>query len=151
MVEENITATLNSVCHSSIIPQDGGFLLTESLINDSMETVADLKQLLEGRIRDAQKRRDEIDAEIADYQRALDQEKRRLGTPSKPDPSEINKTTSLLKFVKENQARGVTHKDMREHLEALGVTVSKNFTYNFVDRFKGTKIEEVEGRIFRKE
>jgi hypothetical protein len=117
----------------------------------------DLTRLLGERIRDgevrlaaAQKSVEEIELEIADYKNALFRENKRLNSTGGPI-KDLNKTVTLLKFVRENQARGVTHKDMREHLESMGVKVSKNFTYNFVDRFKGTKLDEQGGRIFRKE
>jgi hypothetical protein len=46
---------------------------------------------------------------------------------------------------------GLHTKRCEDTLNPMGGKVSKNFTYNFVDRFKGTKIEEQDGRIFRKE
>ena len=99
---------------------------------------------------EAQKRVEEIELEMADYKNALVRENQWLRTVN-GSPKDLNKTVTLLKFVRENQAHGVTHKEMRGHLESMGVKVSKNFTYNFADRFKGTKIEEQDGRIFRKE
>ena len=98
----------------------------------------------------AQKTVEEIELEMADYKNALLRETKRLNATSGPI-QDFNRTVALLKFVRENQIRGVTHKDMREHLESMGVKVSRNFTYNFVDRFKGTKLDEQGGRIFRKE
>jgi F0F1-type ATP synthase membrane subunit b/b' len=111
-----------------------------------------LTEMLKGRIRESEARLaaarrqvEEIEAEIEDYKRTLDRESRREVANHE---GKVNRTVALLKFVKENQAQGVTHKDMRSYLESLGVQVSKNFTYNFVDRFRDRKIIERDGRIY---
>ena len=120
------------------------------MVDDLTRPLGERIKDCESRLAEAQKRVEEIELEMADYKNALVRENQRLRATN-GSSRDLNKTVALLKFVRENQARGITHKEMRGHLESMGVKVSKNFTYNFVDRFKGNKIEEQNGRIFRKE
>jgi uncharacterized coiled-coil protein SlyX len=73
----------------------------------------------ESQLAEAQKRVEEIELEMADYKNALVRENQWLRMVN-GSPKDLNKTVTLLKFVRENQAHGVTHKEMRGHLESNG-------------------------------